>query len=84
MMAQNWAESTKVTISYGSFINQFPPDTIKSIWQLEKAYTKICRQNMSILFNEIYIYIYIYTRTHTHRDLCEHINVADIGTYFSK
>ena len=58
-----------VLSSYGSFINQFPSDTTKSIWQLERTYTKICRQNISILFNEkcineemllIYIYIYIY------------------------
>ena len=55
MMAQDRAENTRVTISYGSFINQFTPDTIKSIWQLEKTYTKICRQNMSKLFNEICI-----------------------------
>ena len=70
MMAQNRAERTRVTISYGSFINQFLPDTIKSMWQLERTYTKICKQNISILFNEIcineemlpppYIYIYIY------------------------
>ena len=55
MMAQDWAESTWVTISYGSFINQFLLDTIKSIRQLERTYTKICRQNISILFNEICI-----------------------------
>ena len=64
MMAQDRTESTRVTIRYGSFINQFSLDTIKSIQQLEKADTKISRQNISILFNEIsvciYIYIYIY------------------------
>ena len=60
-MAQDWIESTWVTISYGNFINQFPPGTVKSIRPLEKTYTKICTQNMSILFNgNIYIYIYIY------------------------
>ena len=66
--AQDRTESIRVTISYGSFINQFPTDTIKSIRQLERTYTKICRQNMSILFNEIcindqmlpkYTYLYI-------------------------
>ena len=55
MMAQDLAESTSVTISYVSFINKFPPDTVKSIRQLQRSYTKICRQNMSILFNEKYI-----------------------------
>ena len=37
------------------FLNQFPSDTIKLIWQQERTYTKMCRQNMSILFNEICI-----------------------------
>ena len=53
MIVQDCAKNIKVTISYGSFINQFPLDTIKWIQQLERTYTKICRQNMSILFNEI-------------------------------
>ena len=48
-------ESTWVTISYGSSINQFSLDTIKSIWQRERTFTKICRQNMYILFNDICI-----------------------------
>ena len=55
MMAEDQAEKTWITISYGSFTNQFPPDTIKSARQLERTYTKIRRQKMSILFNEIYI-----------------------------
>ena len=51
------------------YINQFPPNTIRSIRQYERINKKICRQKMSILFNEIciteemlpiYIYIYIY------------------------
>ena len=54
MMSQDWAESTRLPISYGSFINQFLPDTIKSMRQLERTYTKMCTQKMSILFNEIY------------------------------
>ena len=35
--------------------------------QLKRINTKMCRQRISILFNQIYIYIYIYiyTRTHT-------------------
>ena len=55
MLAQDRAERTRVTISYGSFIDQFPPDTIKSIRQLERTCTKICRQNTSRLFSEICI-----------------------------
>ena len=54
-MVQDRPESRRVTTSYGSFINQLPPDTIKSIRQLERIYTKICSQNISILFNEMCI-----------------------------
>ena len=34
-MAQSWAESTREIINYETFINQFSPDIIKSIRQLE-------------------------------------------------
>ena len=67
MMAHNRAEIARVTISHVSFINQFQPDTIKYFRQLENTYTKICRQNMFILFNEIYMYIYIYIYSHESR-----------------
>ena len=63
MRAQDRAESTRVPISYENSINQFPLDTIKSMWQLERTYTKMCRQKMSIFFNEIYIYIYCHPQT---------------------
>ena len=70
-MAQSWAESTWEINNYGRYINQFPPNIIKSIRQYEKINKKIWRQKMSIMFNEIcineemqpkyaYIYIYIY------------------------
>ena len=52
-MAQDRTESSRVTISYGSFIIQFQPDIIKSILKLERTYTKMCKQKMSILFNGI-------------------------------
>ena len=57
MMVQVQAESTWVPISYGSFINQFPPDIIKSMRQLERTYTKICKQRY-LYWLSIYIYIY--------------------------
>ena len=38
--AQDRVESTRVTIGYGIFINQFLPDTVKSIRQLKRTYTK--------------------------------------------
>ena len=60
MMAQSRAESTWDIYNYGQYINQFPPNTIKAIQQYERINKKICRQKMSIMFNEIYIYIYIY------------------------
>ena len=66
MMAQSRTESTRDTYNYGQYINQFPPNTIKAIREYERIQKKICRQKMSIIFNEIciyiriYIYIYIY------------------------
>ena len=58
-MAQNQAESICEINNYGKYINQLPPNTIKSI-QYERINKKICRQKMSIIFHEICIYIYIY------------------------
>ena len=60
MMAQSQAESTWKINNYGRYINQFPPNIMKSIQQYERITKKIWRQKMSIMFNEIYIYIYIY------------------------
>ena len=69
IMAQSRAESTWDIYNYGQYINQFPPNTIKVIRQYEWIQKKICRQKMSIMFNEIcineemlpkYTYIYIY------------------------
>ena len=63
------AESIWDINNYGKYINQFPPNTMKSIWQYERINKKIYRQKMSLMFNEIcineemlsiYIYIYIY------------------------
>ena len=52
-MAQSRAESTRDTYNYGQYINQFPPNTIKAIQEYEWIQKKICRQKMSIMFNEI-------------------------------
>ena len=52
------AESTWKPINYGCFIDQFALDTIKSMWRLERIYTKIWRQRISVLITNIYIYIY--------------------------
>ena len=60
MMAQSRAESTRETCNYGQYINQFPQNTIKVIWEFERIQKKICRHKMSIMFNEICIYIYVY------------------------
>ena len=58
-MAQSWAESTWEITNYGRFINQFSPDIIRSIQQFERINKKICKQKMSIMFNQIYIYTYM-------------------------
>ena len=52
--------STRVPSNYGSFINWFPPDTIKSMRQLERTYTEMYRHVYIVWWNNIYIYIYIY------------------------
>ena len=56
--SQSRAESTRDTYIYVQYINQFPPNTIKVIREFERIQKKICRHEMSIMFNEIYIYIY--------------------------
>ena len=40
MMAQSWAESTWEITNYGRFINQFPPNIIRSIRQFERINKK--------------------------------------------
>ena len=60
MMAQSRAKSIWDIYNYGKYINQFPPNTIKSIQQYERINKKICRQKISIMFNQICLYIYIY------------------------
>ena len=49
-MAQSWAEST-----YGRFSNQLPPNIIRSILQFEMINKKVCKEKMSIMFNQICI-----------------------------
>ena len=68
-MAKNRAESTWEINNYGKYINQFPPNIIKSIQQYERINKKICRQKLSIMFNEICIneeMLPKYTHAHTH------------------
>ena len=71
-MAQDRTESTREPINYGSFINQFQLDTIKSMRHLERTYTKIYRQRTSILFNEICINIFIYIYLYIYVHICIH------------
>ena len=69
MMAQSRAKITWEISNYGKYINQLPPNIIKSIRHYERINKKICRQKISIMFNEICIneemlpiYIYIHGR----------------------
>ena len=81
MMAQDRAENARVTISYWIFFNQFPTDTIKSIRRRERTYPKMCRQNMSVLFNEICINKEIlpkYTHTYTQTNTRTHIHIHNM------
>ena len=78
IMDQDRVENTWEPIDYGKLINQFPPDIIKSIQKLEKINTKICRQKMSLLFNQICIneeMLLKYTHTHTHTHLYIYIYI---------
>ena len=47
--------STWEITDYGSFINQFPPNIIRSTRQFERINKKICWQKRSIIFNQICI-----------------------------
>ena len=55
-MAQSRAESTRDIYNYGQYIHQFLPNMIKGIRHYKK---EICRQKMSIMFNEIGIYVFL-------------------------
>ena len=59
MMAQDRVESISEQINYGTFINQFKPDTIISMRWLERMY-KRCVDKWYIYIYILYIYIYIY------------------------
>ena len=53
--SRGWTESTWEITNYGRFINQFPSNIIRSIRQFERINKKICKQKMSIMFNQICI-----------------------------
>ena len=89
MMAQSQAESTRDIYNYGQYINQFPPNTIKAVWEYERIQKKICRHKMSIIFNEIcineemlpkYTYIYMYIVIHRQTVLLYHNSSAWLDT----
>ena len=65
-MAQDQAESTREPTNYRRYINQFQSDIIKSIRQLERINTKICRQKC--------LYCLI-THTHTHAHTHKHTHI---------
>ena len=54
MMVYEGSESAQDTL--GKFIYQFQPETKTVIRKLERILNKSYRQNLSLLFNEIYIY----------------------------
>ena len=84
MMAQDRTESIVEPINHERFINQFPPDTIKSMRELEKINPKMCRQRMSLLFNQVYINEemlpkHTHTHTHIHTRACIYMCVCEGG-----
>ena len=80
MMAQCRAESTWEINNYGKCINLFPPNIIKSIRQYERINKKICRQKMSIMFNQTYIYMYIYIHHTSCESTCDTLPTRDDNT----
>ena len=80
MMAYSWAESTLEITNYGRFINQLPPNILRSIRQFERI-KKIWRQKISIMFSQICINeeilpIYIYRERGGGRDVCMKVSVC--------
>ena len=78
MMARDRPESTWEPINYGRFITRFPPDTINWMRGLDRIITKVCKQRMSILFNQICIDEEMppkYAHTHTHTHTNTHTNL---------
>ena len=59
-MAQDQAEITREPIDYGRFINQFPPNTLKSMQRLERIYTKMYKGCLYRLTKYIHIRICVY------------------------
>ena len=59
-MAQSWVESTWEITNYGRFINQFPPNIIRSIRQFERINKKYVDKKFCYVQSNIYIYMYIY------------------------
>ena len=54
MMAQSRAENTKEKNNYGRYINQFPPNIIKSIRQYERINKKYVDQNVYYVQRNMY------------------------------
>ena len=74
-MAQDETKNTMEQTDYGMFINQFRLDIITLIRQHEMINTKICRQKMYILFNQICLNEEIFPK-YTHIYVCMHVCVC--------
>ena len=75
MMAQSQAKSTWEINNYARYINQFPPNIIKSIRQYERINKKYVDKKC-LLCSTKYIYIYTHTHTHTHTHIYIYISVS--------
>ena len=54
MMAQCWAESTWKITNYEKFINEFPPNIIRSILQFERNKKKYVDKNIYYVQSNMY------------------------------
>ena len=69
-MAQSRAESTRDKYNYGQYLNQFPPNTIKVLRELNGSRRKyvgikclLCLKKFAYIYIYIYIYIVIHRQT---------------------
>ena len=74
MMAYESSKSAQD--SFGKYIYQFQLETKTIIRKLGRILIKLCRQNVSLLFNQTYLnerLLSNYTHTHTHVCVCIYI-----------
>ena len=76
MMAYEMSENARN--NFGKIIHQFQPEPMTFIRKLERIFIKLCRQNVSLLFNQTYLnerLLLNYTHTHSHTHTHTHTHI---------